>query len=95
MLLKNVPMAGGCILAASVRVEDASRKRVAICDGGVQCRQRQPGIDIPAESIADNLARPGIENDRQIDEARGDGDKRDVSDPKLIGAIYLLISTQN
>ena len=33
---------------------------------------------------ADDLAAPGIQHDRQVEEARGRGDEGNVADPKLV-----------
>ena len=42
-----------------------------------------------AEGVADDPPRPGVEDDREIDEAGGDGDVGDVGHPELVGAVDL------
>ena len=74
----------GGVLAAAIGMVDAAGRRLARGDRGLEGGQGQPGIDAPADGIADDAARPGIEDGCQVDEAAGDGDVGDVSDPELV-----------
>ena len=53
-------------------------------DGGLERGERQPGVDRAADRVADHPARPGVEDDGEIDEAGRDGDIGDVGDPELV-----------
>ncbi len=66
---------------------DASWRWLAPGDRGLQSRQRQTRIDTPADGIAHNAARPGIEYGRQVDEASRDRDVGDIGDPQLNGRV--------
>jgi hypothetical protein len=46
-------------------------------------------FDPAAERPAHDPPRPGVEHDREIDEACGDGDIGDVGRPELVGAVPL------
>ena len=65
---------------------DAALGRLPALDGRPERRQRQAGVDAAADGVADDAARPGVEDGRQIDEAGRDGDVGDVGDPELVRA---------
>jgi hypothetical protein len=48
-----------------------------------------PCIKAAAERVADRAARPGVEDDREIDEALSDRDVGEVRHPELVGAMDL------
>ena len=48
-----------------------------------------PGVEAAADRVADDAARPGVEDDRDVDEAGGDGDVGQVRHPELVGAVDL------
>ena len=64
----------------------AARRRIADLDGDLERRERELGAHLPADGVADDPARPGIQDHGQIDEAGGDAKVGDVGDPQLIGA---------
>jgi outer membrane immunogenic protein len=59
----------GGVLRAAIGMVDAIPGRLPAGDSRPECRQGQPCIDTPADGIAHDTSRPGIENGRQIDEA--------------------------
>src|SRR5512132_2666283 len=63
---------------------NASPWRLTHADGGLQRGKRQPGVDRFTDGIADDAARPGIEDHRHIDEADGDGDIGDIGHPQPV-----------
>ena len=65
---------------------DASGWRVAALDRRRERRERQPGIDPPAERVADDAPRPYIHDGGQVDEAAEDGDVGQIGDPELVRA---------
>src|SRR4051812_41388015 len=71
-------------LRASVRVMDAALWWRAGADGSLQRRDRDPRLHRPADRIADHLARPGVEDGREIDEARADGDLGEIGNPEPV-----------
>ena len=70
-------------------VEDAARQRAAKGDGALEGRHGQPRVDPAAEGVADDPPRPGVEDDRAVDEARQDGDIGYVGRPELIRGSWL------
>ena len=66
---------------------NAAGRWSAVLDCGVQSGERQSDIDGSADGVADDAARPSVENHRDINEAGRDSDVGDVGDPELIGAI--------
>ena len=72
MRIEQPPVLLGGILDPAIGVEDAARPRPAQGDGALQRRPGQTGIDPAADGVADDAARPGIEHDREIDEAGRD-----------------------
>ena len=52
----------------------------------------EPSVDLAIQGVADNPARPGVENDREVDEPARDGDEGDVGDPELVRAMDLEVS---
>ena len=77
------------VLRPAVGVKDAAWGRAAQGDGALERRHGQPRVDAAAEGVADDPPRPGVEHDREIDEARGDRDIGDVGDPELVGTLHL------
>jgi hypothetical protein len=65
----------------------AAGRRFAVLDCSVQGGERQPDVDGSADGVADDAARPGVENHGDINEARRDSDVGDVGNPELIGAV--------
>ena len=51
-----------------------------------------PGVEAAADRVADDAARPGVEDDREVDEAGGDGDVGQVRHPELVGAVDLEVA---
>ena len=86
MVLKLGTIVFGSVLRAAVGMVDAVLRRLPAGDCSSERGERQASVDAGADGVADHTARPGIENGRQIDEARGDGDIRDVGNPELVGA---------
>ena len=62
-------------------------RRLPRPDGGLQRGCREPGIDRAADCIADDAARPGVEDSGKIDEARSDRDIGDVRHPELVRTV--------
>ena len=60
---------------------------VAVPDGRLQRGDGDAGVHRSADGVADHLARPGIQDGGQIDEAARDGDIGQVRDPELVRAI--------
>jgi hypothetical protein len=50
------------------------------------------GVEAAADRIADDAARPGVENDRDVDEAGGDRDIGQVRYPELVVAMDLEVA---
>ena len=94
MAVEGLPIGLRGILRAAIRVMKAAGRRFAVLDCGVQSRERQPDIDGSADGVADDAARPGVENHRDVNEARRDCDVGDVGDPELIGAVDDLVLGQ-
>ena len=86
MFGEGLPVAPGRVLRAAVRVVDAAGRRPSLFDGCAQGGQCQPDVDRSADSVTDDLARPGIEDDGDVDEAGGD---RDIG--SLIDRLRLVI----
>ena len=84
MLLELGSVVLGSILRAAIGVMDAPLRRLASGSRRSECGQSEPRVDVPANRIADDAPRPGIDNGRQIDEADRDGDVSDVGDPELV-----------
>ena len=49
------------------------------------------GLEVAGERVADDPPRPGVEDDREIDEALRDRDVGDVADPELVGTVDLVV----
>ena len=71
---QNIAIELGSVLRAAIGVMYASRARFAVVDCGLQSGECQPNVDRPTNRIADDTPGPGVENDRHIDKASGDGD---------------------
>ena len=63
---------------------DAARRGPPRSNGRFERRYGETRIDRSADRIAHDPARPGIEDDRDIDEADSDRDVGDVGDPELV-----------
>ena len=61
--------------------------RRAAPDGGLQCSHGDAGVHRSTDRVTDDLARPGVEDGGEIDEAAGDRDIGQVRHPQLVGAI--------
>ena len=68
------------ILRSAVRVADASARRPARRDGGLECGHGQSRVDGTSDCVADHAAGPRIEDQRDIDETRRYGDVGDVAE---------------
>src|ERR1700712_3218302 len=75
------------VLRTAIRVVNAAFGWSSVPEGYFQRRDSYAGIHGPADRIADALARPGIQNGRQVDEAARNGDVGQVRDPHLVRAI--------
>ena len=69
---------------AAIRMVDAARRGPPRSNGRFERRYGETRIDRSADRIAHDPARPGIEDDRDIDEADSDRDVGDVGDPELV-----------
>ena len=92
MFVEQCAVGLGGVLRAPVGVVDASGCRVTELDRRRERRKGQPGIDPPAERVADDAPRPCIHDRSQIDEAAEDRDVGQVGDPELVRAINLALS---
>src|SRR6201987_1077870 len=87
MVGKNIAVDLGGVLRTAIRVVNAAFRWLPCSDSRLQCRNGKTGIDRAADRIANDAARPGIEDGRQIDEARRNGDVGNIRDPELVRAI--------
>ena len=87
MVGEDVAVDLGSVLRAAIRVVNAAFRRLPCLQSCVQSRNGKAGIDRTADRIANDAARPGIEDCRQIDEARRNGDVGNIRDPELVRAI--------
>src|SRR5260221_6149019 len=69
VVLENVAVGCRGVLRTAIGMMNASGGRPAGADRRLQRRNREPRIDRAADAIADNLARPGIEDGCQVDES--------------------------
>jgi hypothetical protein len=60
--------------------------RSPLADGHLERVQHQLGPEMVRHRPADDLAAPGIEHDREVEETRGGRDEGDVSDPEPVRA---------
>jgi hypothetical protein len=74
-------------LRSTIAVMHAAGRRLSRVDGRAQGGQRQPDVDRAADGITDDPARPGVEDDGNVDEARGDRDVGDVGHPEPVRPI--------
>ena len=77
------------ILRSAVAMKHATGQRPAQGHRPFECGDGVPGIEAAADRVADGTARPGVENDGDIDEAGGDGDVGQVRHPELVGPVDL------
>jgi hypothetical protein len=82
---KKLPVDLGGILRAAIGMVNAARRLLSAIDGSPQGGDRQARIDRPADGVADDQARPGIEDDGDVDEAGWQRDIGDIADPELAG----------
>ena len=75
------------ILRPAIGMMDAAFGWLAVSDRSLQRGDRDAGVHRAADRIADHLARPGIQDGGQIDEAARDGDVGQVRDPELVRAL--------
>src|SRR5215213_3609003 len=68
---------------------NAAPRRFAGLNCRPQCGNDEPGIHRPTDRVADHSPGPGIEDHRQINEARSNSNIRDVRDPELVHSIDL------
>src|SRR6516165_3607700 len=87
MAKQRLPIALRCVLRTAVCMMNAAWRRLSLFDCGVQGGQRQADVDRTADGIADRSAGPGVEDHRDVGEARLDGDVRYVCDPELVGTV--------
>jgi hypothetical protein len=73
-------------------MDDAAGQRSPKRHRSLECRDGVPGVEAAADGVADDAARPGVEDDREIDEAAGDGDIGQVRHPKLVGTVDLEVA---
>ena len=73
----------------AVGVDDAAWQRSPQRHRPFERGDGVPGIEAAADRVADDAARPSVENDRDIDEAGGDGDVSQVRHPELVGPVDL------
>ena len=87
VLDQHLPIRLDSVLTAAVRVVGQSRCRPTPLERRSQSRKGQVGVDRPDERVANHAARPGIQNDRDVDEAADHGDVGQIRDPELVGPI--------
>ena len=63
---------------------EAAKRWLSAVDGSSQGRDLHARIDRPADGIAEDQARPGVQNDGGIDEAGRQRDIGDIADPELV-----------
>ena len=66
-------------------MHDGRRSTLGECR--VQCCQHDLGAQMRLDAPADDLARPHVEHDRQVQETGPGRDVGDVGDPELIGSV--------
>lgn len=89
---QDAPMPRCGVLGSPVSVKDAARRRTPGPDRRIQRCRGETGIDVAAETVTDDFARPSVQNNRQIDEAGAYGDIGDIPDPELVGSVDLEIA---
>ena len=82
MAVEGLPIGLRGILGAAIRVMKAAGRRSSVLDCSVQGGERQPNIDGSADGVADDAARPSIENHGDINEA-------------VVTATYVMSATQS
>ena len=87
MVGEDIAVDLGSVLRTAIRVVNAAFRWPPCSDSRLQRCSRKAGIDRAADRIANNAARPGIQDGRQIDEARRNGDVGNIRDPELVRAI--------
>ena len=87
MVGEDIAVDLGSVLRAAIRVVNAAFRWPPYSDSRLQRRNGKTSIDRAADRIANDAARPGIKDYRQIDEARRNADVGDIRDPELIWAI--------
>lgn len=82
MLLRSV-------LRSAIRMEYAAGQRSPQRHRPFERGDGVPGIEAATDRMADDAARPGVEDDGEVDKARGDRDVGQIRDPELIGTVDL------
>jgi hypothetical protein len=80
------------VLRSAVAMKHASRQGPPQRHRPFERRDGVPSVEAAADRVADDAARPGVENDRDVDEAGGDGDVGQVRHPELVGAMDLEVA---
>ena len=76
----------GCVLRAAVGMMD-DILRPARRQRHVEGVERHPRFQIGRQGPPDDAPRPGVENDREIEEAGHRRNERDVGDPQFVRAL--------
>src|SRR5262252_10365476 len=87
MVGKDIAVDLRSVLRTAIRVVNAAFRWPPYSDSSLQSRNGKAGIDRAADRIANDAARPSIEDGRQIDEPRRNGDVGNIRDPELVRAI--------
>ena len=87
MVGEDVAVGLGSVLRTAIRVMNAAFGRLPCSDSRLQRRNGNAGINRAANRIANDAARPGVKDCRQIDEARRNGDVGNIRYPELVRAV--------
>jgi hypothetical protein len=77
----------GRVLRPAVGMEHAAGKRLAQRHRPFERGDGMASVEAAADRVADDAARPGVENDGEVDEAGGDGDVGQVGHPELVRTV--------
>ena len=80
MVDEDIAVDFGSVLRTAIGVVNAAFRWPPCSDSRFERRNGKAGIDRAADRIANNAARPGIEDCRQIDESRRNGDVGNIRD---------------
>ena len=87
---RRLPASAARRLAATVTLTmdaDPVAERAAQRDRPLERGDTVSGLEVARQRVADHAPRPGVEDDREIDEAGRDRDVGDVADPELVAAV--------